>query len=65
MKIVETDTIGNVKYRLVEDDTGRQRIQLWSSVSKQWRVMYRYGVEQKWQDLKTLHEQIRTRISER
>ena len=65
MKTVETDTIGNVKYRLVEDDTGRQRIQLWSSVSKQWRVMYRYSVQEVWDKLKVRHEQIRTRISER
>ena len=29
-------------------NSGKQYIQLWSSLSKEWKIMYRYNVEDEW-----------------
>ena len=32
--------------------SGKQYIQLWSSLSKEWKIMYRYNVEDEWSNWK-------------
>ena len=34
--------------RLVQATNGKKRIETWSSLSKQWNTMYRYGVDDAW-----------------
>lgn len=48
LKVIGDIAIGDTKLRLVATEKGRQYIQLWSSLSKQWKVMYRYKVEENW-----------------
>ena len=62
--VIEENTIGTTHYRLVEED-GRQRIELWSSVSIGWRRFGRGNVQQRWEDLKQFNEKVRQRIAER
>lgn len=65
MKVVEELTVGDTKYRLVETESGRQSVELWSSLSKQWRVMYRYDVERQWENTKRINEKVLENLSER
>lgn len=48
--VLEELNIGTgTRLRLVEDTYNKaKRIQLWSSLSKQWNIMHRYNVEQEW-----------------
>lgn len=65
MKVVEELTVGDTKYRLVETESGRQFVELWSSLSKQWRVMYRYDVERQWKNTKRINKKVLENLSER
>ena len=52
-KTIDEIKIGKVKkpgthLRLVESPKGNRYIQLWSSLSKQWNIMYRYNVDESW-----------------
>jgi len=38
--------------RLVETETGKRYIQLYSTLSKQWNIMYRYEIEASWKQWK-------------
>ena len=49
---VDKLSIGDTKMRLVETDKKNQYIQLYSSLSKQWNIMYKTNVEQEWIDWK-------------
>ena len=48
--IVDEINIGEgTRLRLVENIQSKRRsIQCWSNLSKQWNLMYRYGVEEAW-----------------
>lgn len=47
--ILDEATIGETKFRLVENiRSKKQYIQLWSSLSKEWKVTYRTNVESSW-----------------
>ena len=48
--VIEELTIGDTRFRLVEDHVRKSRkIQLWSSLSKQWNVTHRRNVDEQWQ----------------
>lgn len=50
------------KLRLVESESGKTRyIQLWSTLSKQWGIMYRQNVDMEWQKWKDQHARIHAR----
>lgn len=55
--------VTGTQLRLVESSTGRQYIQLWSSLSKQWNISYRYNVEDEWLKWKEMHANIHLRRS--
>ena len=44
--------------RLEENEKGRKRITLWSSLSSEWRPMYRYDVDNSWEKWKKTHANI-------
>ena len=47
--VIEEVNLGDTKLRLVENPkSNRKYIQLWSSLSKQWNIMYRYEVDEAW-----------------
>jgi|TARA_B110000495_G_C22564615_1_gene340408 hypothetical protein len=52
LKTLEELSIGDTKMRLVETVKKNQYIQLYSSLSKKWNVMYKTNVEQEWIDWK-------------
>ena len=60
--IIEELEIGNTRFRLVEDPVRKSRkIQLWSSLSKQWNIMTRYNVESEWTEWKYTAAKIKAR----
>lgn len=47
--LVEEVVIGDTKLRLVQNPNNKSKyIQLWSSLSNQWNIAYRYDVEESW-----------------
>lgn len=54
LAIIEEIAYGDTKFRLVISPSGKKYIQLWSSLSKQWNIMYRYDVETNWNSWKRL-----------
>lgn len=54
LAIIEEIAYGDTKFRLVISPSGKKYIQLWSSLSKQWNIMYRYDVEKNWNSWKRL-----------
>ena len=44
--------------RLVESEKKNLYIQLWSNLSKQWVMMYRFNVENEWRQWRQLHARI-------
>ena len=44
--------------RLEKTEKGKPVIRSWSSLSKQWSVMYRYDVEENWKKWKKLCQRI-------
>jgi hypothetical protein len=64
-EIIETIEIGDTKLRLVSPvDSKIKFIQLWSGLSKQWNIMYRYSVDDNWIEWKKIHAGILTRKHE-
>jgi len=60
--ILEELEIGNTRFRLVEDSVRKTRkIQLWSSLSKQWNIMYRYNVDTAWAQWQNTAAKIKAR----
>ena len=60
--VIEELSIGNTRFRLVEDPIRKSRkIQLWSSLSKQWNIMTRYNVESEWNEWKYTAAKIKAR----
>lgn len=55
--------VAGTNIRLVEGSGGRQYIQLWSPLSKQWNMMYRYNVKDEWLKWKEMHANIHLRRS--
>lgn len=55
--------VAGTHVRLVESPAGRQYIQSWSTLSKQWNIMYRYNVEDEWLKWKETHANIHLRRS--
>lgn len=45
--------------RLIQTHKGNRRIESWSDLSKQWNVMYRYGVDDAWISWKRLESTIK------
>ena len=64
MKVIEENSLGTTHYRLVEED-GRKRIEIWSSVSIQWRKIGRGNVQQRWDDLKKFNNETSKDIAAR
>lgn len=47
--LVEEVAIGDTKLRLVQNPNNKSKyIQLWSSLSNQWNIAYRYDVDEQW-----------------
>lgn len=60
--VVDELAIGDTKMRLVETHGSKSRkIQLWSSLSKQWNVTHRYNVADEWLKWKTLANKLNVR----
>ena len=60
--VLDTSTIGDCYYRLVETDLGHKRIETWSSLSQQWKKIYRArDMQAKWDELKAFHKKIEER----
>jgi len=60
--VIDEVTIGDTKLRLVEDHVRNSRkIQLWSSLSKQWNIMHRYNIENEWAEWKYTAAKIKAR----
>ena len=55
--------VAGTNIRLVEGSGGRQYIQLWSPLSKQWNMLYRYNVKDEWLKWKEMHANIHLRRS--
>lgn len=52
-KVLEELDIGETQWRLVENTHNKKRgIQLWSTLSKQWNMSYRYDVDEAWESWK-------------
>lgn len=49
--------------RLIESESGKQYIQLWSSLSKRWTTVHRYNVDEEWLKWKKTHANIHLRRS--
>lgn len=63
--IIDTLSIGTgTEMRLVQTERGSRRIESWSSLSKQWNVMYRYNVDDAWQRWKKTADGINARKKE-
>lgn len=63
--VLEELNIGTgTRLRLVQDHIRKsKRIQLWSSLSKQWNIMHRYNVETEWMQWKYTAAKIKARKS--
>ena len=63
--VLEELSIGTgTRLRLVEDHHRKtKRIQLWSSLSKQWNIMHRSNVEEEWAAWKYTAAKIKARKS--
>lgn len=63
--VLEELNIGDgTRLRLVQDHTRKsRRIQLWSSLSKQWNVMHRYNADEEWTAWKYIAAKIKARKS--
>lgn len=63
--VIEECSIGDTKLRLV-NPVGYERrfIQLWSTLSKQWNLIYRYDVDENWIKWKNIHARILARKHE-
>ena len=61
--ILENVNIGETMLRLVclSNKAEIKHIQLWSNMSKQWNVMYRYNVDEAWSKWKKTAESISSR----
>lgn len=60
--VIDEIQIGNTNLRLVEDHMRKSRkIQLWSSLSKQWNIMHRYNIEVEWSNWKQTETSIKSR----
>lgn len=60
--VVDSIEIGTgTKLRLVKSPKGKKRIEVWSSLSKQWNVMYRYDVDKAWESWKKVEKGIEER----
>jgi len=61
--ILENVNIGDTMLRLVclSNKAEIKHIQLWSNMSKQWNVMYRYNVDEAWSKWKKTAESIASR----
>ena len=61
--ILENVNIGETMLRLVclSNKAEIKHIQLWSNMSKQWNVMYRYNVDEAWSKWKKTAESIASR----
>ena len=62
-KVIDEIKIGKKKkpgthLQLVESPNGKRYINLWSSLSKQWNIMYRYNVDEAWDRWKRTAERI-------
>lgn len=64
---LDFDVIDEVKIgtgthlRLIQTHKGNRRIESWSSLSKQWNVAYRYGVDEAWAGWKKTEKSINDR----
>jgi len=58
MLLDEVSTTGGVKYRLQQTDSGKPYIELWSSLSDQWRITCRYNVLDEWNRIKIIYARI-------
>jgi hypothetical protein len=53
--IIDELNVGDTKLRLVENvKSNRKFIQRWSSMQKQWNMMYRYEIDEAWTTWKKL-----------
>ena len=53
--IIDELNVGDTKLRLVENtNSNRKFIQRWSSMQKQWNMMYRYEIDEAWTTWKKL-----------
>lgn len=53
--IIDELNVGDTKLRLVENTkSNRKFIQRWSSMQKQWNMMYRYEIDEAWTTWKNL-----------
>lgn len=53
--IIDELNVGDTKLRLVENTkSNRKFIQRWSSMQKQWNMMYRYEIDEAWTTWKKL-----------
>lgn len=60
--VLEELNIGETRFRLVEDHSRKTRkIQLWSSLSKQWNVTHRRNVDSEWEKWKLTAARIQNR----
>ena len=48
---IEELTLGNSQYQLAESSKGVQVIRTWSTLSKQWNVLYKTSVAKHWDAL--------------
>lgn len=48
-----------MQLRLVENSKGKRYIQLWSNLSKQWLLFYRYNVNEAWVSWKKIAKGIK------
>lgn len=65
LKVLEESSCGNTRFRLIETDYGSKQIQLWSSLSKDWRMFGRGNVDERWKVQSELNKLIEKRIAER
>lgn len=60
--VVDAIEVGNNMMRLVATEKGTKSIQLWSSLSKEWRTMYRHKVDREWAEWKKLSKRLEDRV---
>ena len=61
--VIDEIIYGETKLRLEENEKGRQIITCWSSLSKSWKSLYRYDIENNWNTWKKLHANLHSEKS--
>ena len=66
VEVIDIIDIGDgTMLRLSKPEGGGKRIELWSSMSKSWKTMYRYNVDDSWASWKKLSSNIEQRKADK